>query len=183
MRVRATIAAAMQWGVPGLVTCACGEGPILVAMRVAAGLGADTISVLRYANSADSPYGDPKRVVGYGTVMFWHYTPPDPTPARREALLELARWTLVSYLTDGTVPSYETDDPHLLRRSAVFVTIREDGELRGGIGHLQADTPLYRAVQEMSIAAATEDPRFPPLTRGNWSGSGWRFPSSPPSAA
>jgi AmmeMemoRadiSam system protein B/AmmeMemoRadiSam system protein A len=164
-RVRATMAAAMRRGVPGLVTCACGEGPILVAMRVAAGLGADTVSVLRYANSADSPYGDPKQVVGYGAVMFWRYTPPDLTPARREALLELARRTLDSYLRDGTIPPYETDDPQLLRRSAAFVTIREDGELRGCIGHLRADRPLYRAVQEMAVAAATEDPRFPPLTR------------------
>ncbi len=164
-RVQETIAVTMKRGIPGLVTCACGEGPIRVAMRVAAGLGADTVSVLRYANSADSPYGDPKQVVGYGAVMFWRYTPPDLTPARREALLTLARRTLNSYLTDGTLPSYETDDPHLLRLSGVFVTLQEDGELRGCIGHLRADTPLYRAVQETAIAAATEDPRFPPLTR------------------
>ncbi len=164
-RVRETIAATMKRGVPGLITCACGEGPIRVTMRVAAGLGADTVSVLRYANSADSPYGDPQQVVGYGAVMFWRYTPPDLTPARREALLRLARRTLESYLTDGTLPPYETDDPHLRRPSGVFVTIREGGELRGCIGHLRADTPLYRAVQEMAVAAATEDPRFPPLTR------------------
>ncbi|MBC7228739.1 MAG: AmmeMemoRadiSam system protein B [Thermoflexales bacterium] len=164
-RVRETVAATMRRGVPGLVTCACGEGPILVAMRVAAGLGADTVSVLRYANSADSPYGDPQQVVGYGAVMFWRYVPPDLTPARREALLALARRTLESHLTDGTIPAYETDDPHLLRPSGAFVTVREDGELRGCIGHLRADTPLYRVVQEMAVAAATEDPRFPPLTR------------------
>ncbi|MGB9776861.1 MAG: AmmeMemoRadiSam system protein B [Anaerolineae bacterium] len=164
-RVRETIAATMQRGIPGLVTCACGEGPIRVTMRVAAGLGADTVSVLRYANSADSPSGNPQQVVGYGAVMFWRYTPPDLTPARREALLRLARRTLESYLTDGTIPPYKTEDPHLLRPSGAFVTLREDGELRGCIGHLRADRPLYRTVQEMAVAAATEDPRFPPLTR------------------
>jgi len=164
-QVRQTIAAMMARNVPGLVTCACGEGPILVAMRVAAGLGADTVSVLRYANSADSPYGDPSQVVGYGAVMFWRYTPPDLTPARQQALLELARRTLEEHLEKGTIPSYETDDPHLLRPSGAFVTLRKDGELRGCIGHLRADSPLYRTVQEMAVAAATEDPRFPPLTR------------------
>ncbi len=164
-RVRRTIATAMAQGVPGLVTCACGEGPILVAMRVAAGLGADTISVLRYANSADSPYGDPGRVVGYGAVMFWRHTPPDLTPSRQQALLELARRTLEEYLQKRTIPSYETDDPHLLRPSGAFVTLRKGGELRGCIGHLRADTPLYRTMQEMAVATATEDPRFPPLTR------------------
>lgn len=131
----------MQRGVPGLVTCACGEGPIRVAMRVAAGLGADTISVLRYANSADSPYGDPRQVVGYGAVMFWRYTPPDLTPARREALLTLARRTLESYRTDGALPPHETDDPNLRRPSGVFVTIQGDGELRECIGHLRAAPP------------------------------------------
>lgn len=162
---RQTINAMMAKGIPNLATCACGEGPIRVAMQVAAGLGADTVSILRYANSADSPYGNPEQVVGYGAVMFWHYTPPDLTPERQEALLALARWTLESYLESGKIPPYETEDPQLLRPSGAFVTLRKAGELRGCIGHLRADTPLYRVVQEMAVAAATEDPRFPPLTR------------------
>jgi hypothetical protein len=162
--VRAAIAASMRAGVPNLVTCACGEGPILVAMRVAAGLGAETVTVLRYANSADSPYGDEKQVVGYGAVMFWHYEPLDLTPQRREELLALARSTLETYLESGTFPLYETDDPVLTRRSGVFVTLRQGETLRGCIGHTRADLPLYRAVQEMAVAAATQDPRFPPLT-------------------
>lgn len=164
-RVRATLAATMRRGIPGLVTCACGEGPILVAMRVAAGLGAETVTVLKYANSADSPYGDPNRVVGYGAVMFWHYVPPDLIPERKETLLNLARRTLEAHLKDGTMPSFETEDPVLRRPAGAFVTLRKGGELRGCIGRLRADTPLYRVVQEMAVAAATEDPRFPPLTR------------------
>ncbi len=170
--VRATMAASMAMGVPGLVTCACGEGPILVTMRVAAGLGADTVTVLRYANSADSPYGDPERVVGYGAVMFWHYEPPDLTEARRGELLKLARTTIAQYLATGRIPNYETDDPVLVRRSGAFVTLKKGGnpstglgaDLRGCVGHLWADTPLYRVVQEMAVAAATSDARFPPLT-------------------
>ncbi len=162
--VRATIAETMAAGVPNLATCACGEGPILVAMRVAAGLGADTITVLRYANSADSPYGDEKQVVGYGAVMFWHYEPPELTARREEELLTLARSTLAAYLENGSIPPYETQDPVLARRSGVFVTLKEGGALRGCIGHTWADLPLYRAVQEMAVAAATQDPRFPPMT-------------------
>jgi AmmeMemoRadiSam system protein A len=42
-------------------------------------------------------------------------------------------------------------------------THKEGGELRGCIGHLRADTPLYRVVQEMAAAAATSDPRFSSL--------------------
>jgi AmmeMemoRadiSam system protein B/AmmeMemoRadiSam system protein A len=162
--VRAAIAASMAKGVSNLATCACGEGPILVTMRVAQGLGADTVTILRYANSGDSPYGDREQVVGYGAVMFWRYEPPALTEAQQEELLSLVRTTLEGYLEDSTISPYETDDPVLLRRSAVFVTLKQNGELRGCIGHTRADLPLYQVVQQMAVAAATEDPRFPPLT-------------------
>ena len=83
-----------------------------------------------------------------GDVLALHPTRPDARAAGGVA---------------GTGPP---DVGFLLRRlSGAFVTIREDGELRGCIGHLRADRPLYRVVQEMAVAAATEDPRFPPLTR------------------
>jgi AmmeMemoRadiSam system protein B/AmmeMemoRadiSam system protein A len=163
-RVRETMDRLMDTGFSNLATCACGEGPILVAMRVAQGLGADTVSVLHYANSGDAPFGDRERVVGYGAVMFWHYTPPDLTETRREELLKLARAAIAEYLKTGNIPDYETDDPALTRRAGAFVTLRKGDELRGCIGRLWADKPLYRRVQEMAVAAATSDPRFPPLT-------------------
>jgi AmmeMemoRadiSam system protein B/AmmeMemoRadiSam system protein A len=163
-RVRETGEALMTRGFPNLATCACGEGPILVTMRVAQGLGADTVTILRYANSGDSPYGDRNQVVGYGAVMFWRYEPPDLTWERREELLALARGALEAYLEDGSTAAHETDDAAMTRRSAAFVTLRQNDELRGCIGHTRADQPLYQAVQHMAVAAATEDPRFPPLT-------------------
>ncbi len=163
-RVRETTASLMAVGFPNLVTCACGAGPILVAMQVAQGLGADTVTVLRYANSGDVPQGDQGQVVGYGAVMFWRYEPPDLTLERQEELLALARTTLAEYLKTGHIPDYATDDPALNRRSGAFVTLKERGELRGCIGHTRADAPLYQTVQRMAVAAAMEDPRFPPLT-------------------
>jgi AmmeMemoRadiSam system protein B/AmmeMemoRadiSam system protein A len=163
-QVRAAIAASMAEGVSNLATCACGEGPILVTMRVSQGLGADTVTILQYANSGDSPYGDQEQVVGYGAVMFWRYEPPELTEAQREELLSLVRTTLEGYLENGSIPPYETNDLALVRRSAVFVTLKQGSELRGCIGHTRADLPLYQVVQQMAVAAATEDPRFPPLT-------------------
>jgi AmmeMemoRadiSam system protein B/AmmeMemoRadiSam system protein A len=162
-QVRKTTRAVTTAGFSNLLTCACGEGPILVAMRVAQGMGSDTVTILRYANSGDSPQGDRGQVVGYGAVMFWRYEPPDLTEAQREELLALARTTIEAHLIAGQMPDYETDDPALVRRSGVFVTLRQHGELRGCIGHTRADLPLYRAVQEMAVAAATGDPRFASL--------------------
>lgn len=162
--VRTTLAASMSAGVPNLATCACGEGPILVTMRVAAARGANTVTLINYANSADSPQGDPAQVVGYGAVMFWRYDPPDLTAARQAELLKLAHAAIASYLDTDQVPTFETDDPVLARPAGAFATLTKNGELRGCIGHMEADTPLVQIVPQMAIAAAVSDPRFPLLT-------------------
>lgn len=46
----------------------------------------------------------------------------------------------------------------------MFVTLREGGELRGCIGSLEPEEPLVDAVVSRAIAAATQDPRFPPVS-------------------
>jgi len=48
-------------------------------------------------------------------------------------------------------------------RRAAFVTLEADGALRGCIGHLTADRPLGDVVRAMAVAAARDDPRFPPV--------------------
>ncbi len=50
----------------------------------------------------------------------------------------------------------------LLKRGA-FVTITARGALRGCIGHIAADRALGAVVREMTVAAARDDPRFPPV--------------------
>jgi len=47
--------------------------------------------------------------------------------------------------------------------AAAFVTIHEHGELRGCIGLLRFDAPLWRNVMEAAVAAALDDPRFLPV--------------------
>ncbi len=163
-QVKNTIESLMAIGFPNLSTCACGEAPIRVTMQVAKALGSDTITVLNYANSGHSPYGDQTQVVGYGAVMFWKYEPLELSSTQQTELLSLARTTLSEYLSSSTITEYETVDPVISRRSGAFVTLKKDGVLRGCIGNLRGNMPLYRAVQEMTISAATSDPRFPPLT-------------------
>ncbi len=161
--VRQTIAASMTHGYPNLVTCACGEAPILTTMQVAKGLGADTATILRYANSADAG-ADRDQVVGYGTVMFWRYRPPELSEEQRSFLLSLARESIAARLARKPLPNPSVTDAELLRPLGAFVTLEINGELRGCIGNLTAAAPLYQTVQQMTQAAAFEDPRFPPLT-------------------
>jgi AmmeMemoRadiSam system protein A len=44
------------------------------------------------------------------------------------------------------------------------VTIHRGGQLRGCIGHLEANRPLLQAVRECAVAACSADPRFPPVS-------------------
>ena len=44
-----------------------------------------------------------------------------------------------------------------------FVTLNKDHQLRGCIGNIRGTEALYQTVSRMAIAAATEDPRFPPV--------------------
>ena len=46
------------------------------------------------------------------------------------------------------------------------MTLHENGELRGCIGYVVAVEPLEETIREMARAAALEDPRFAPVTRG-----------------
>jgi len=54
--------------------------------------------------------------------------------------------------------------PCLLEKRGAFVSIKKDGDLRGCIGIFISDKPLYLTVVDMAISAATQDPRFMPLT-------------------
>jgi hypothetical protein len=49
---------------------------------------------------------------------------------------------------------------------ACFVTLTQDGQLRGCIGTLEARRTLLADVKENAVAAAVRDPRFAPLTAG-----------------
>jgi AmmeMemoRadiSam system protein A len=48
--------------------------------------------------------------------------------------------------------------------SGAFVTLYKGEELRGCLGHLEADRPLAQVVADMAVAAASDDPRFPPVS-------------------
>jgi hypothetical protein len=51
----------------------------------------------------------------------------------------------------------------LLEPAAAFVTLRERGELRGCIGLLRFEVPLWVNVGDAAAAAALDDPRFYPV--------------------
>ncbi len=84
----------------------------------------------------------------------------------KKALLGMARATIESYVRDGRVPDFDVTAAALLEKRGAFVTLHKNGRLRGCIGLFACDKPLYRTVIDMAVAAATQDPRFPPVSPG-----------------
>lgn len=56
--------------------------------------------------------------------------------------------------------------PWLMEPGACFVTLTQNGVLRGCIGTLQAHQPLLLDVKTNAVNAALRDPRFRPLSAG-----------------
>ncbi len=76
-------------------------------------------------------------------------------------LLALARRAIASAFGRASGP--DPSAPWLSAAGASFVTLTQEGELRGCIGSIEACRPLFEDVTENARAAAFHDPRFSPL--------------------
>jgi len=88
-----------------------------------------------------------------------------PTDADKAYLKDLVLLSITGHLT-GKGPAEPPPPPSelLARNLGAFVTLKRGGSLRGCIGNIIGQGPLYRTVWNMARAAAFQDPRFPPLT-------------------
>ncbi|NJD35243.1 MAG: AmmeMemoRadiSam system protein B [Betaproteobacteria bacterium] len=137
---------------------ACGALPINGLLAVARRRGL-RIERVAQCNSGDTA-GDKSRVVGYASFALYEpdVLAADPGPA----LLVRARNAIAAQLKHPT--RAEPAHPALDQPGACFVTLTQDGQLRGCIGSLEAHRPLDQDVRANAVAAAFRDPRFPPLT-------------------
>jgi len=78
---------------------------------------------------------------------------------QKKALLCVAR-EAVNAAVNGHDYTPTTDDAVLQRPAAAFVTLHNRGALRGCIGTVGAELPLFQAVAEMAREAALNDFRF-----------------------
>jgi AmmeMemoRadiSam system protein B/AmmeMemoRadiSam system protein A len=128
-----------------------------------------TTKLIQYKNSGDSPEGNKDNVVGYNAIAFSLKNDGQSgqsfinlTKEDKQELLMIARSTLEIYLKQGKTPEFDAShlSKNLLQACGAFVTLNKDHNLRGCIGRFTSDEPLYKVVQEMAIAAATNDYRF-----------------------
>lgn len=87
------------------------------------------------------------------------------TAEERRLALHLARRSIVNAVETGRLPRIDRDalPLALLVPRACFVTLTRRGQLRGCIGLLTAQLPLYQAIVENAMAAALHDYRFEPV--------------------
>jgi AmmeMemoRadiSam system protein B/AmmeMemoRadiSam system protein A len=141
---------------------ACGRIPILVLMHVARERGW-RVRLLDCRNSGDTS-GDKARVVGYAAIAFYAPMGQRLGPDGRQSLLRIARESLRGIASTGRIPEPPPAGQGLAEPGACFVTLTRRGELRGCIGNLAAQGPLYRTVAENARSAALDDTRFRPVS-------------------
>ena len=80
-------------------------------------------------------------------------------------LVRLARTAVEKYLQESVIikPEKETSEKAGVFVTLNYVTTSRREYLRGCIGFPLPERALYQGLIEAAIAAATEDPRFPPL--------------------
>jgi AmmeMemoRadiSam system protein A len=91
------------------------------------------------------------------------YDPPPLSAEEQGFLLSMARRSVRSALSHEILAPPTGVPPRLLERRGAFVTLRRERDLRGCIGMMPAGDPLIQTILRCAVAAALEDPRFPPV--------------------
>jgi len=88
------------------------------------------------------------------------------TSEEKKLMLSVARDTLRSLFVEVEIdePDYEKY-PVLKSHAGAFVTLTIKGRLRGCIGYIIGEQPLYRTIRDAAKNAALYDPRFPQLSK------------------
>ncbi len=140
----------------------CGNKPITILLEMIQ--ESELKGKLTHYDTSGRITGDYTNSVSYISYIFYK----DDTLNKEEQkyLTTLARNTLESYLKDkktqkineGTLPQ------KLKEKKGCFVTLTKNSQLRGCIGHILAQKPLYQCIIDNALSAAVRDSRFSPTT-------------------
>ena len=85
----------------------------------------------------------------------------------KQVLLAIARQAIEAAVKTGEEYIEPREEKALNQRNGCFVTIKQNGQLRGCIGNFQSELPLFKEVAMMAQASATKDPRFYPMKQAD----------------
>ncbi len=143
----------------------CGRDPIKIGMLA---LPAQTqVEFAHYETSGDK-LNNYKESVSYCAIVF-RDEPEYLDENESNLLLKIARKTLEDSLEAQDVkefiPPEEQITERLKAKNGVFVTLHKEGLLRGCIGDLDAEEPLYKSVARTVLLSALSDRRFQPVEK------------------
>ncbi len=149
-------------------------------------------NAVEYKNSGDNSfYGDRERVVGYWAITVCEESLErisvketgdeleviggkfevsaagfEVSADEKDTLLRIAKESIdVTVLKRGKNRIRVKDTSGVLSATCgVFVTLHKKGRLRGCIGRVESNIPLYKAVEEVAALSAYYDYRFPPVS-------------------
>jgi len=162
----------------GATICGCVPVAVLLA-TLSEGTKAE---IVRYATSGELT-GDYSNSVSYLAVAFrgaWGKSSMPAsetsrsalTPEDKKQLLSLVRQTIQYGLDHQKMPELSdlnfTASECMKPPRAAFVTLKKNGQLRGCIGDIFPQRPLYRSVMWNAIYAAFGDRRFQPLQKDEY---------------
>jgi AmmeMemoRadiSam system protein B/AmmeMemoRadiSam system protein A len=165
-----TVRANAQRNIPNLATSMCGLSGVLTLLYMTQDNPLVTYTAIQYKNSGDAEPGMKQQVVGYHAVAVSLRERSASggfglTEKEKGDLLGIARTALDQYLRNRQIPEMDPSNfsENITSKCGAFVTLKKNDQLRGCIGRFDANEPLYKVVQQMTVAAATEDPRFDPI--------------------
>ncbi|MFH0989591.1 MAG: AmmeMemoRadiSam system protein B [bacterium] len=158
--------------IPNNETSCCGWPAVLTLLYMIENDTRFVVHQIDYKNSGDADPSLKDRVVGYHAMAVTMKENPQTgqfelTEKDKRDLLTVARTTIEQYTLDRTAPEIDASkfSGTIKKNFGTFVTLHKAGELRGCIGRFTAAEPVYKVIQQMAIASATEDPRFPSVSK------------------
>lgn len=159
----------MRKRIPGLQCVMCGQAALVTVMMASKAMDAKISKVLPYLNSGDIS-GERSRVVGYGAALFIaeeykmqekkSVEDIDLSKEEIQRLFQIAREGIHAALAKKTIPEIDDLPENLQLKRGIFVTLTNQGRLRGCIGNFSPYASLAKMVQELAMASATQDYRF-----------------------
>ena len=152
--------------IKNLSTSACGWTSLLTLLYITKNNKKYHFQLIDYKNSGDSKYGSNDEVVGYYAISVYKKKSFLLTEKEKTDLKKIAQQTLRKNILNDKISKIKEKDlsENLKMNIGAFVTLYNNGQLRGCIGQFLPNIPLYKVVQEMTISASQFDSRFSPVS-------------------
>lgn len=151
----------------------CGKYPIALLLKLyeQKALGTTQPYLISYTTSQEYDDSDPSHSVSYAGICLAQQEDPHLpylTNYEKTELLQLARKAIEQHFFASKDEEllYPLETNTLKKTYGAFVTLyNKNGSLRGCIGSINTDLPLYKTIIQQALSAAFYDGRFKPLTQ------------------